>query len=410
MGAPVIADQALNQLIDFRADGSPVVSLYATVPVDPRERQGLRARVNSLLDELDPMAEDQSLGREARLSIRDDIARLRTAVQEEHWKPHGIGLFACSARNFFEEVELPAEPQNRVLVDATPWVRPIAAMRHKAHRACVVTLDRGHAVFWELQGDELTPIDELQDEVLRNDDATGGRWGGREWATHYEARELAKHHFRHVVERLDRLFFPEHDPDVQYRTVVEDRSEQEVGADRRYDVLVVAEHGDETSGFLDELPDQLRQKLAGTFTDPSLDDRGALKGRLVEVLDRWERDQERQGVQHVLEIEAMGGWGVTGLHKCLWAASAKAIETLFLRREDEFAGVICDACGWLGESGGTCPVSGDPLRHTPDVVDELLESVLRNGGEVRTLADDIAPEGRTPLAHLRFPLPPEPAG
>jgi hypothetical protein len=406
----VIADQALNQLIDFRADGSPVVSLYAVVPVDPRERQGLRARVNSLLDELDPLAENKDLGREARLSLREDIARLRTAVAEEHWKPHGIGLFACSARGFFEEVELPAEPQDRVLVDATPWVRPIAAMRDKAHRACLVTLDRGHAVFWEHQGDELIRIDELQDEVLRNDDATGGRWGGREWATHYEARELAKQHFRRVIERLDRLFFPEHDPDVQYRAVVEGRSEQEVRADRRYDVLVVAEHGDETSGFLDELPDQLRQKLAGTFTDPSLDDRGALKGRLVEVLDRWERDQERQGAQHVLEIEAMGGWGVTGLRTCLWAASTKAIETLYLRKEDEAAGVVCDVCGWLGESGDVCPVSGDPLRHTPDIVDELLESVLRNGGEVRTLAEGIAPEGRTPLAHLRFPLPPEPAG
>jgi peptide subunit release factor 1 (eRF1) len=400
----VIAVQDLNQLVDFRADGSPVVSLYAVVPVHPGDRQGLRARVNSLLDELDPMTEDKNLERAARLSLREDIARLRTAVEEEHWKPHGIGLFACSARDFFEEVSLPAEPQERVLVDATPWVRPIAAMRDKAYRACVVTLDQGHAVFWDYQIDELVRIDELKDPVLRDANATGGRWGGRENATHHRDQELAKQHFRRVIHRLENLFFPE------ANQTVEGHPEQRAGADRRYDVLVVAEHGDEVSGFLEELPDRLRQKLAGTVTDPSVNDRGALKRRAEEVLDRWERTQERQQVEHVLELEAMGGLGVTGLHRCLWAASSKAIETLFLREQDQAEGVICDVCGWLGESGETCPVTGDRLRHTPDVLDELLESVLRDSGEVRTLEEGIAPEGRTPLAHLRFPLPPEPAG
>jgi hypothetical protein len=37
-----------------------------------------------------------------------------------------------------------------------------------------------------------------------------------------------------------------------------------------------------------------------------------------------------------------------------------------------------------------------------------VQSVLRDGGEVCTLEEGIAPEGRTPAAHLRFPLPPEP--
>jgi hypothetical protein len=402
------ATQALNDLINIHADARPIVSLYVDVPVDPKEHQGMRSRVNSLLDQVDALAEDESLGREARLSIRDDIVRLREAVLAEDWKPRGIGLFASSARNLFEEVVLRSEPHDRVLVDAAPWVRPIAAMLDKEHRTCLVTLDRGHAVFWEYQDEELRQVEEIEDRALRDDDYTGGRWGGREWATHHTAGELAKQHFRHVSERLDRLFFPEHDPDVQYETVVEGRAEHELGADRRYDLLVLAEHGDAVAAFVDELPDQLRDKLAGTFTDPSLDDRGALKAQLDAVLDRWERDQEQQQVDHVLEIEAMGGWGVTGLHRCLWAASSKAIETLLLREADEAAGVVCDACGWLGEDGDICPVSGDQLRRAPDIVDQLVQSVLRDGGEVHTLEEGVAPDARTPAAHLRFPLPPQP--
>jgi peptide chain release factor subunit 1 len=401
----MIAAQALHDLIRVSADGPPVVSLYAVVPVDPKDQKGLRSRVSGLLDELDPLAEDQSIERAARLSIREDIVRLRRAVLEEHWRPHGIGLFASSARGLFQEVELPREPTDRVLVDATPWVRPIAAVLDKVNRACVVTLDRGQAVLWEYGIDTLEQIEEIQDPVLRSADYTGGRWGGRENVTHNKVEELAKKHFRHVADRLDHLFFPELDLEAQYETVVEGRP---APADERYDVLVVAEHGDQVPGFLEELSDRLREKLVGTLVDPSVDDRAALKAEVTELLERWERDQEKQQVDHVLEVEAMGGFGVTGLHRCLWAASSKAISTLLVREADEAPGVVCDVCGWLGESGDTCPVSGDKLRHAPDVVDQVVQSVLRDGGEVHTLDDDVAPDARTPAAHLRFPLPPEP--
>jgi peptide chain release factor subunit 1 len=400
----MIDTQALNDLLRVRPDARPVVSLYAVVPTDPKDHKGLRSRVNGLLDELDPLAEDESLDREARLSIRDDIEKLRRAVLEEHWKPHGIGLFSSSARGMFEAVELPNEPHDRVLVDATPWVRPIAAVMDKVTRACVVTLDRGEAVFWEYQIDTLDQIEEIKDPVLRDADYTGGRWGGRENVTHHKVEELAKKHFRRVVDRLEQLFFPELDHEAQYQTVVDGRP---VSADR-YDVLVVAEHGDRAPGFRDELPDRLRDKVVGTFTDPSVNDRGALKGEVTAVLENWERERERQLFEHILEIEAMHGFGVTGLHGCLWAASSKAIETLLLRESDEAPGVVCDVCGWLGESGDICPISGDRLRHAPDIVDQLLQSVLRDGGEVRALEEGIGPDGRTPAAHLRFPLPPEP--
>jgi peptide chain release factor subunit 1 len=220
---------------------------------------------------------------------------------------------------------------------------------------------------------------------------------------------LAKKHFRQVIARLEKLFFPELDHEVQYEEVVEGRSPRDVEADESYDLLVVAGHGERVSGFLDELPDRLRQRLAGTFTDPSVEDRKALEARVDEVLERWERDREQQGVEHVLELEAMGGLGVTGLHTCLWAASSKAIDTLFLREQDEAAGVVCDACGWLGEQGEVCPVDGRPLHHTPDIVDEMLQSVLRDSGAVHTLEDGVAPDAQ-PAGAPALPAAPPTAG
>jgi hypothetical protein len=48
------ATQALNDLINIPADARPIVSLYVDVPVDPKDHQGMRSRVHSLLDQLAP--------------------------------------------------------------------------------------------------------------------------------------------------------------------------------------------------------------------------------------------------------------------------------------------------------------------------------------------------------------------
>ena len=125
---PVITAETLHRITHFEAHGLPVVSLYVPVPPDPGERAGVRSRVASLLDRIRPVGEDPSLSHEAKLSVRDDITRIETLVREERWLPHGMALFACSGAGLLEEVRLPRTVRDRVVVDATPWVRPLAAV------------------------------------------------------------------------------------------------------------------------------------------------------------------------------------------------------------------------------------------------------------------------------------------
>jgi peptide chain release factor subunit 1 len=71
-------------------------------------------------------------------------------------------------------------------------------------------------------------------------------------------------------------------------------------------------------------------------------------------------------------------------------------------------GVVSDQSGWLALSGDTDPLSGNPTRKTPDVIDELAEAVIDEGGSVRHIEDDDRLSEHTVAADLRFPLPPQP--
>jgi hypothetical protein len=75
-----------------------VTSVYISVPVHPGERGALRTRAASLLHRIRPLAEDESLERGARMSVRADIDRIEAAATEQQWKPGAVALFACSGR------------------------------------------------------------------------------------------------------------------------------------------------------------------------------------------------------------------------------------------------------------------------------------------------------------------------
>jgi peptide chain release factor subunit 1 len=68
-------------------------------------------------------------------------------------------------------------------------------------------------------------------------------------------------------------------------------------------------------------------------------------------------------------------------------------------------GVICERSGWLAMAGDTCPLCGERTRHTPDVINELVERVIDEGGSILPVKGDTALGNRPVAAALRFPLP-----
>ena len=384
----MLTAETVDRITHFDSHGLPVVSVYLEVPLDTKDRTDVRGKAQSLLQQLQPLADGDSLDHDARMSVRRDIERIGDAVTKEQFPVGGVAFFSCSGADLYEAVTLPRSVHDRVMVDETPWVRPMLAVLDEYHRAAVVIVDQADAQLWELYQDELVEDARLKDRKLRTtslSDAAGWR-GWRERQIQRKGLELAKQHFRHVVD------------------VLQDRAD-----DRRYDVLLVGGHREQIGGFLDHLPRELRERVIGTFVvDPGTVDRGVIKEQAGTILERYERDQERQWVADVLERAAEHKPAAIGVPACLWASSMAAIQTLLVQEGVVVPGVACDNCGWLGMAGDSCPVCASHLRQTPDVLDELVQAVIDESGTVEHVVADTPLTEHVAIASLRFPVPPEP--
>jgi peptide chain release factor subunit 1 len=201
-----------------------------------------------------------------------------------------------------------------------------------------------------------------------------------------KTEELSKRHFREVVTLLDKMY-------------------REDG----FDLLIVGGHRVEIPRFLEFLTHELRDPLAGTFMvdDDSKTSFGEIKREASAIVDRYERTEEERMVAEAVDTSAAGGLAVLGLPNCLWAGSLAAVSCLLVQDGAVAPGVICDRDRWLALAGETCPICESPVRHTDDVVDELVQAVIDEAGSVEHVSADTALKEHVTAATLRFPLPPE---
>jgi peptide chain release factor subunit 1 len=379
----MLTAETIDRILRFDGQGLPVTSLYAPVQPGPGGSRDARSRVTSLLDQISPMGKDSSLEHDVRLSVRADIERIREAAGEERWTPQATAIFACSGRGLYEEVTLPRRVRERIEVDDTAYVRPMLAVLDEYHRLCVVVVDKASARIWEIYQDEMQEAGKVRDRHLRKPNYAAG---DAEYRVRNKADELSKRHYRNVAQRLDEMF----------------RS-------GGFDLLIIGGHDYEVPAFTEFLSRDLRSRIAGTFSiDPSTEPVAEIRANADSILQRYERNEKRQLADEIYEKLATGGLAAAGLTSCLWAGSVAAIQTLLVIEGATVPGVVGRQSGWLALSGGIDPLSGNPTTHTPDVIEELAEAVVEEGGSVSHITDDDRLAEHTVAAALRFPLPPMP--
>jgi peptide chain release factor subunit 1 len=373
---------AADRLIGLDTGGLPVISLYLAVPVDAHQRAAVTSEVNAALEPARQMATDAALSHEARMSLRHDVARIERAAAADLWTPPAVAVFACAGASLYEEVQLTRRVRNRLVIDRSPWLRPLLSLLDTARRAYVVVSDRAEARFFELTDGTIREVAGMRDRVMRKPDF-GGWYGLTEHRIRNRADELAAEHFRRVVAVLD-----EH---------LRDRPDAR---------LVLGGHADQLPVLAGHLTPYLRQRCAGTFTiDPHTATAHDVLAAAGAVIDEAQRRRQEDAVRAVLDRAGGTELVATGLEACLAAANAHAVHQLFVHDEATAPGAVCDGCGTLAATPGPCPLCGTPMREVPDVIEELVMAVIDAGGTAHHTITDTPLADHLVAAELRFPVP-----
>jgi peptide subunit release factor 1 (eRF1) len=288
----------------------------------------------------------------------------------------GVVLFAGGDAGLREALPLRTAVEDAFVVEATPYLRPLAGAVDEALPALVVFVDGTSARLVAL-----TPSGPGEEAALESDvegrHATGG------WAALAQSR-----YQRHIETHREQHY-------------------QAVGvavaalADRhRVRRLVLAGEGRAVAALRRHLPAVLAVGVIGVVAGARHEATATIAARAAELLAHADEQLDAAGVDRVLDAAAKGGRAVAGVEPTLEAVNREAVQQLYLLTAFERPGAVCEGCGALqAPPAGPCRFCSAATRPT-ELGEAMVNRVLATGGSVSVVGRHAGLAGRDGVGAL----------
>lgn len=363
-----IADQ-LDKLSRFGPVPYPVISLYLNTQANDRGRDQFQTFVRQ---EFKARSQTYPAGSPERDSLDRDLERIATYLENDlQPSANGVAVFACSAGEMFEAVQMTAPvDQHFLYIGDAPHLYPLARIESKFPRFAAVVADTNTARIMVFATGELVSQEELKGEKTRR--SSQGGWSQARYQRHIENFHLQ--HAKDVVDTLDRI--------VQ---------QEEIS-----DVLLA---GDET--ILPLLREQMPKHLLDKVVDEIRLDARAPVGDVLEAtresLARLNERTDKEKVEAALNGYRGGGLGVLGPEKTLNALVKGQVDELLLtanldaiRKVSRKAAMAVGPDSTLLEPAVETEAAGEAAAADPQVVrlaDEFVTRATQTGARVTFIED-----------------------
>ncbi len=285
-----VTDQ-LDRLAAFEPVHYPVVSLYLNTQPGQTGRDQFQTFVRKEFSARSATYPAHSPERE---SLQQDLERISRYLETDlEPSANGVVIFACSAGELFEAVQLTAPiDQHWLYIGERPHLYPLARVESLYPRYAVVLANTNSARILVVSTGEIVRDTEITGTRTRR--TTQGGWSQARFQRHIENFHLQ--HAKEVIDALDRIVTAEH-----------------------IENIVLA--GDEVIIPLlrDQMPKHLSERVVDHIRvdkDGSLDD--AIKTSL-ESMQRARERTEREKVEAAVDAYRAGGLGVVGAEETVQA-------------------------------------------------------------------------------------------
>jgi peptide chain release factor subunit 1 len=355
--AATVSWEALRDLAGFRAAKGVAVSFYLDLDPSVTPTAGeLATRVNSLLADAARHVDRSDLNHDQRKSMRVDLDRIRTYVENELVRDgaHGLAVFADDLDNLWRPLTLTESVSDAVKADAELYLTPLVPLVGRGEGALVAVVGRERGELYRLRAGRLEPLAELTEVQPRRHDQGG--WSQANYQRHID--HLVQEHLQRVADELERR----------------------VRRGRERIVVVTTE---ETKAAFDGLVSKaVKAAIVGWTTAEAHGGPPELLSAATPVLESFRAHEEEAAVERWREEAGRNGRATAGWETTLEAASDGRVDLLLYRNGIRHPAFRCPSCGRLAAEDGTCPLDGTRMEQTDEGLDLAVHQTLSNGGTV----------------------------
>lgn len=356
----VLTEDAVRTLSAFRGGEAPVTSCF--LDVDGRLLPAHGDLQRSLEQLVRKAGLQGAAAAEAHPSVLKDVERITRHVQGfvRTNATRGLVVFSCHAAGFWQVHELPVRVRSCLVVNPSPYVRPLEELLDEYEPFGVLLTDRQRARMFVFALGSLVEHTERVDRLERQGEDDRGELN--KTRVDHQRDEQAQQHLRQAARMAFEVY-------------------QRVGFGR----LLIGAPADVAGEVERILHPYLRERLADRVHVSVGASDDEIRRAAFEAEERAERRAEARLVEQLREATGPGGRAAQGLAATLAALNDHRVETLLVSQGFSAEGWRCGSCGRLATLGRTCPSCGATMTLVGDLTDEAVEAAWSQKARVETL-------------------------
>ncbi len=341
----MITEKELQELVDFKGEGTKVLSLYLNVDSTQYGKDEYKLTLKSLLKEV-----------AGEVSSRD-VAEVEKYFDFEYdWQGKGVVLFSCLEDDFWRVYSLAIPVENQVVVADQPYIKPLTDVLDDYGRYGVVLVDReGARLFLFRQGELEETEGTLGEETKRHKQ---GGWADSRYQRHEDG--IAQRNLKEAAELTAKFC--------------------EGGRCSR----IILSGTDETvAQFQELLPKEMQEQVVGSMSVDMMASESEVLDRSLEVIQRVQQQREKELVEWMITAAAKGELGAIGLADTMAAVQEGRVHILIVAEGYHAPGYRCANCGYTtAQELSECGFCGAEMARTEDAVDAVIHQAVDMGVEV----------------------------
>lgn len=349
----MITKHELDVLSNYPPAESPVISFYLSIDRHERDEKTPFTELKNLLK-----AGQEQLSRwpaAHRVPLALYLTRIEEAAEEERGgRSRGLVIFA--GENLWQVYRLPVQPGNHIVIDRTPYVKPLILLFRRRPRYCTVLVDKERARLFLIQMGEIQDYSIVLDEVPKHHEQGG--WAQARLQRRHE--DAVMHHLKRSAE-LTLEFF------------------QREG----FDYLLIGGTEKLTAAFYERLHTYLQERVAATFVMATNASAGEVLSHTLRIMEEVERRIAEELTLRLKEEVGQGKMGVAGLADTLRALNGHRVMDLLVEEGYQVVGGRCHDCGSLSvRSTGKCRYCQGKIERVDNLIDEVVEKAFAQNAQV----------------------------
>jgi peptide subunit release factor 1 (eRF1) len=351
----------IEALTKFNSQGDFVTSFFLDTDKGRQNKKEIHLALKNLLSGAKAQACGLAAGKEKTESLLRDLDIIADYSSQTLASSNSAGLaaFSCSQRKFWQTLELPHGPRNRVIFDANFYVRPLAAILDKYSPICVQLISHREARWYSVSMGEIKLLDELQSDV-----PSRVREGG------FEGNESKKIE-RHLDARLQ-----DHFKKTAKRAF-------DLSKKHPFEWLFIGCEDNHGADFEAHLHSYLREKIKAHIRSRLNDSPAKVLQEALDVEARLKKAGEDETVQKLVGELERGGLAASGLRDTVHRLNQFEVQSLVVTHNFSKPGRICPTHKILYLDELQCPICDKKTDVVQDIVDEAIETVLKRKGSVK---------------------------